>query len=64
MKRHGCLIVATVAGVISYYVSLYAIRTYRLRRWGQLMPPKLTPTETVEDTQVAKKESASGQGAA
>lgn len=36
----GCAIVATVAGVSSYYISLYAIRSYRLRRWGQLMPPK------------------------
>ena len=43
----GCLVVATALGVVSYYISLLAIRSYRLRRWGQLMPPKLTPVEEV-----------------
>lgn len=43
----GCLVVATVMGVLSYYVSLFAIRSYRLRRWGQLMPPQLTPVDEV-----------------
>ncbi len=43
----GCLIVATVLGVVSYYISLLAIRSYRMRRWGQLMPPKLTPVDEV-----------------
>lgn len=52
----GCMLVATVFGVISYYLSLYAIRAYRLRRWGQLMPPNLTPVESIEDTQVATKD--------
>ncbi len=60
----GCLLVATVAGVVSYYLSLYAIRSYRLRRWGQLMPPKLTPAETIDDTQVAGRPSAGGGNAA
>jgi uncharacterized protein (DUF2062 family) len=41
----GTFIVATVAGIISYYISLYIIRTYRLKRWGQLMPPSLTPED-------------------
>lgn len=39
----GCLLVATIFGIVSYYASLFAIRAYRLRRWGQLMPPSLTP---------------------
>lgn len=43
----GCLVAATVMGILSYYVSLYTIRSYRLRRWGQLMPPNLTPVEEV-----------------
>ncbi len=43
----GCFVVATTMGVLSYYVSLLAIRSYRLRRWGQLMPPKLTPVDEV-----------------
>jgi uncharacterized protein (DUF2062 family) len=60
----GCLIVATVAGTLSYYLSLYAIRSYRLRRWGQLMPPKLTPADTIADTQVVKRQSAEGENAA
>lgn len=41
----GSLIVASVFGVISYYISLYLIRSYRMKRWGQLMPPNLTPTD-------------------
>ena len=45
----GCLIVASVVGVVSYYGSLFAIRAYRLRRWGQLMPPSLTPVDADED---------------
>lgn len=60
----GCLIVATFAGILSYYISLYVIRSYRLRRWGQLMPPSLTPVESIEDSQVTKKESATGENAA
>jgi len=60
----GCMLVATVLGVASYYVSLYAIRTYRLRRWGQLMPPSLSPIESIDDTQIAREESTSGENAA
>ncbi|MEZ6135644.1 MAG: DUF2062 domain-containing protein [Pirellulaceae bacterium] len=54
----GCLIVASVAGVLSYYVSLLAIRSYRLRRWGQLMPPSLTPVDHEDEaTTLHSKES-------
>lgn len=60
----GCMVVAALAGIASYYLSLYAIRTYRLRRWGQLMPPSLTPTESIEDDAVTKKESTQGESAA
>jgi uncharacterized protein (DUF2062 family) len=35
----GSMIVALVLGYVSYYVSYYAIAGYRMRRWGQLMPP-------------------------
>lgn len=35
----GSLVIAFVLGYISYYVSYYAISGYRMRRWGQLMPP-------------------------
>lgn len=48
----GCLIVASFVGVISYYGSLLAIRSYRIKRWGQLMPPGLTP-EQVEQGRAA-----------
>lgn len=60
----GCMLVATVSGILSYYLSLYAIRKYRMRRWGQLMPPALTPTESIEDDQVTQKKSAKGGNAA
>lgn len=60
----GCMVVASVTGILSYYISLAVIRAYRLRRFGQLMPPASTPVESIEDAQVAKKESAAGEHAA
>jgi uncharacterized protein (DUF2062 family) len=35
----GSLSIALLLGYISYYISYYAISGYRMRRWGQLMPP-------------------------
>lgn len=62
----GSAVVATVVGVLSYYLSLHAIRTYRLRRWGQLMPPRLTPREEEEEKEPAipPSQSSSGENAA
>ncbi|MEM7475171.1 MAG: DUF2062 domain-containing protein [Planctomycetota bacterium] len=60
----GCLLVASLAAVVSYYISLFAIRKYRLRRWGQLMPPRTTPTESIEDNAIAKKETTAEETAA
>lgn len=64
----GCLIVGFTAGVLSYYVSLFAIRSYRFRRWGQLMPPDLTPVDEAESTSSnapdQRRNSASGGNAA
>ncbi len=63
----GCLIVSVVVGTFSYYIALFAIRSYRLRRWGQLMPPNLTPIDETDDTaEVATqpKKSATGENAA
>ncbi len=58
----GCLVVASVVGILSYYISLFAIRSYRLRRWGQLMPPGLTPED--HDATVIPSKSSSGENAA
>lgn len=49
----GCLLVASVLAVLTYYVSLYVIRRYRLRRWGQLMPPSLTPPDQDDEARVS-----------
>ena len=35
----GCFVVATCMAIPTYYLVYYAIRTYRLRRWGQLTRP-------------------------
>jgi len=35
----GSLIVAAVLGYVSYLVIYHVVRFYRLRRWGQLLPP-------------------------
>ncbi len=37
----GCVAVGGVLGILSYYISLYCIRSYRLKRWGQLLPPSV-----------------------
>ncbi|GIW96794.1 MAG: hypothetical protein KatS3mg111_0127 [Pirellulaceae bacterium] len=60
----GCAIVATAVGVVSYYLSLYLIRRYRFLRWGQLMPPHLTPPESIDDTQVVHHQTSPGENAA
>lgn len=56
----GCIVVGLVLGVISYYVSLFAIRNYRLKRWGQLLPPKLTPTDHQSATHPESSNTADG----
>ena len=38
----GCLVVATITGYITYLFVYYAVRNYRMRRWGQLTPPTKT----------------------
>jgi uncharacterized protein len=35
----GSLVVGGLAAVIFYYISFWLICSYRLRRWGHLMPP-------------------------
>ena len=39
----GCLLVAINLGYLSYRASLSAICIYRMKRWGQLMPPLAKP---------------------
>lgn len=59
----GSLIVASVLGTLSYYIALLAIRRYRLKRWGQLMPPGLTPEEQEDEAnQLPSKPNASNEG--
>ena len=41
----GSLLVAMILGYATYYVSYYAIYGYRMKRWGQLMPPKKEKNE-------------------
>ena len=35
----GSMVISLILGYASYYISYYAIAGYRMRRWGQLMPP-------------------------
>lgn len=51
----GSLIVAGILGYVSYYVTYYAICGYRMKRWGQLMPP--TQTIHAKPTAAASKPS-------
>lgn len=36
----GSLIVAGISGYVTYYLVLHCVRGYRMRRWGQLVPPQ------------------------
>ena len=35
----GSMLLSLILGYAVYYISYYAIAGYRMRRWGQLMPP-------------------------
>lgn len=36
----GCIVVGFVLGYVTYYLVYFTVRNYRLRRWGQLIPPQ------------------------
>jgi uncharacterized protein (DUF2062 family) len=38
----GCIIVSGALAVMTYYLVYFSVRWYRLRRWGQLVPPLRT----------------------
>lgn len=44
----GCIVVGGVLGVISYFASYYTICWYRMKRWGQLVPPPHKSIESLE----------------
>ena len=37
----GSLVLGLVVAIPTYYAVYYAVRSYRLKRWGQLTPPKV-----------------------
>jgi uncharacterized protein len=37
----GCLVVAVCTSIPTYYIVYHTICIYRMRRWGQLLPPDL-----------------------
>ena len=48
----GGIVVGLLAAYVSYYAVFYILCTYRMRRWGQLTPPRLIPSlvsEPVEE---------------
>ena len=53
----GCLIVATVLAVPSYFFSYFGVRAYRLRRWGQLTPPSAQDKKPTADTSAGDESS-------
>jgi hypothetical protein len=44
----GSLIVAGVIGVLTYFPCYYGICWYRLKRWGQLVPPSAKEAQADE----------------
>lgn len=57
----GSAIVGGILGLISYYVTYWLVSKYRLRKWGQLVPPSVSqsedPLEDGEQTIIAASES-------
>jgi uncharacterized protein (DUF2062 family) len=47
----GCIVIGGALGVISYFVSYYTICWYRMKRWGQLVPP---PHKSIEELEQEK----------
>jgi uncharacterized protein (DUF2062 family) len=39
----GCLVVSSAIAAATYYFVYSSVRWYRLRRWGQLLPPSRSP---------------------
>lgn len=39
----GCLIVSGALSLVTYYAVYFGVRWYRLKRWGQLVPPIRKP---------------------
>lgn len=35
----GCIVIGGILGVLSYYITYSLVYTYRMRVWGQLVPP-------------------------
>lgn len=44
----GCLVVGGILAVVSYFASYYTICWYRMKRWGQLVPPMPHSVEALE----------------
>ncbi|MFO0905658.1 MAG: DUF2062 domain-containing protein [Pirellulales bacterium] len=36
----GCIVVGLISAVLSYVIVYYGVSAYRLRRWGQVLPPE------------------------
>jgi uncharacterized protein len=44
----GCVVVGGVLGIISYYVTYWSVYAYRMKKWGQLVPPLYEKMERLE----------------
>ena len=47
----GSVVIGFLLGVASYYLSSYAIYGYRMKRWGQIVPPRKVRSKMVEPSQ-------------
>jgi hypothetical protein len=45
----GSIIVALALAIPTHYICYYTICGYRMKRWGQLLPPSATPTPAPTD---------------
>ncbi len=52
----GSLVVGALAAIICYYISFWLICSYRLRRWGHLMPPPPPQLEPIFSSFSAKNQ--------
>lgn len=58
----GCLIASVVFAVPTYFVVLFVVRRYRLKRWGQLVPPLAEKFNRAKHTREIRKAKGDGGG--
>ena len=60
----GSIVLSTILGLLTYFIAYQLIRLYRIKRWGQIVPPadKYLEKEVVENKAKEQEESEVDKG--